>query len=122
MFCPACGVDNNQEQTRFCRACGADLRAVSRALSKSLPQQLASSLDAYLENRFQRNLSNGILNLVAFVALLVVGLYQLISGWNGFGLFLIGLGLLSLFLGVWDIWIYKRNLPPVAKRDSFLPS
>jgi hypothetical protein len=35
---------------------------------------------------------------------------------------MLGLGLLSLFMGVWDIWIYRRNLPPVANRSEIIPS
>lgn len=110
------------ESNRFCRSCGADLRAVSRAMSKSLPVKIASTLDAYLENRFQRNLSNGVLNVIAFVALAGVGLGYLIWGWTLTGLFLLGLGFLSLFLGIWDIWIYRRNLPLIAKESPLSPS
>ena len=63
MYCPSCGTENSDEtQTRFCRSCGADLRAVSRAMNRSLPVRLAASLDAYFENRFQQNLHNGVLN------------------------------------------------------------
>ena len=93
-----------------------DLRVVSQALSKSVPVKLASTLDAYLENRFQRNFMNGVLNLIAFIALLVVGTGYLISGWTLSGGLLLGLGVLSLLLGIWDIWIYRRNLPPVANK------
>src|SRR5215510_946574 len=122
MYCPACGTENTGEDRRFCRSCGTDLRAVSQALSKSLPVKIASTLDAYLENRFQRNFMNGVLNLIAFIALLIVGVGHLISGWTRFGGFLLGLGILSLFLGVWDIWIYRRNLPPVAKPKPLEPA
>jgi|SRR5687768_2140532 len=121
MFCPACGIENNQQSSRFCRSCGADLRAVSRAMNQSLPVKIASTLDAYLENRFQRNFGNGVLNLVAFVALLGVGGWHVVAGWTLFGLFMLGLGFLSLFLGIWDIWIYRRNLPPVARSQSLPP-
>ena len=122
MYCPQCGAENSREDRRFCRSCGIDLRAVSQALSKSLPVKIAGTLDAYLENRFQRNFMNGVLNLIAFVALLVVGIGHLISGWTLFGGFLLGLGILSLLLGVWDIWIYRRNLPPVANKKSLDPT
>lgn len=74
MYCPTCGTQNLDEaEIRFCRSCGADLRAVSRAINRSLPVRIAASLDAYFENRFQQNLRNGVLNLLAFVFLLVVG-------------------------------------------------
>jgi len=122
MYCPACGTENSDDDRRFCRSCGSDLRIVAQALSKSLPVQIASTLDAYLENRFQRNLMNGVLNLIAFIALLIVGAGHLISGWTLFGGFLLGLGMLSLVLGIWDIWIYRRNLAPVAKQNRVEPS
>ena len=115
MFCPACGIENSGDDRRFCRSCGTDLRPVSQALSQSLPVKLASSLDAYLENRFQRNFMNGVLNLIAFVALLVAGMVNVITGSTIFGGLLLGLGLLSLILGIWDVWIYRRSLSPVAR-------
>jgi hypothetical protein len=59
--------------------------------------------------------------VVAFVFLLVVGTGYLISGWTGFGLVLLVLALISVVTGVWDIWIYKRNLPPVPKQPSVSP-
>jgi hypothetical protein len=120
MFCPACGVENNQQNTRFCRLCGADLRAVSRALSQSLPVKLAATVDEYLENRYQQNLRTGVVNLIAFIALLSVGAGHLYFGWIKAGGFMVALSALSLFFGVWDIWIYRRNLPP-SRRQS-LPS
>jgi len=82
MYCPACGIENSGEDKRFCRSCGTNFRVVSQALSKSVPVKIASTLDAYLENRFQRNLMNGALNLIAFIALLAVGIGYLISGWT----------------------------------------
>ena len=119
VYCPACGTQNLDEaEIRFCRSCGADLRAVSRAMNRSLPVRLAASLDAYFENRFQQNLRNGVLNLLAFVFLLVVGTGYLISGWTAFGIFMLVLSLISIVTGVWDIWIYRRNLPPTARRSE----
>ena len=115
MYCPACGIENNQEASRFCRACGADLRAVSRAMNKSLPVQIASTVDAYLENRYQQNMRSGIVNILAFVALLSVGLGHIYFGWTKLGAFMLALSAFSFFFGVWDIWIYRRNLPPIAK-------
>jgi hypothetical protein len=122
MYCPTCGTQNlSEEDTRFCRSCGADLRAVGRAISKSLPVRVASALDRYFENRFQQNLRNGILNILAFALLLVVGTGHLISGWTRFGIFMLVLSLVSIVTGVWDIWIYKRNLPLIAKQPGIKP-
>lgn len=131
MYCPTCGVENNQKDARFCRNCGADLQAVSRALRKSLPVQIANTLDSYLANRYQQNLRSGVVNLVAFVALLSVGLGHLYFGWIKAGAFMLSLSALSVFFGIWDIWIYRRNLPPrphqslpsaTARMNELLPS
>ena len=122
MYCPSCGTQNlNSAELRFCRSCGADLRAVSRAIKKSLPVQIASTLDAYFENRYQQNLRNGVVNVLAFIFLLVVGAGYLINGSTFFGFVMLVLALISIVTGVWDIWIYKRNLPPVAKRTPVPP-
>jgi len=121
MYCPGCGVENIEESVRFCRSCGANLLAVSQAMTMSLPVKIASSVDAYLENRYQQNLRPGVVNLIAFVALLAVGLGHLTYGWTRLGLFMLGLSVLSLLFGAWDIWIFRRNLPPVANRSA-LPS
>lgn len=119
MYCPSCGTQNLDEaEIRFCRSCGADLRAISRAMNRSLPVRLAASLDAYFENRFQQNLRNGVLNLVAFLFLLVTGTGYLISGWTGFGAFMLVLSVISVVTGIWDIWIYRRNLPRTAKQSQ----
>jgi hypothetical protein len=118
MYCPACGIDNKDDKDiRFCRACGRDLRAVSKVMSRSFPLRVAASLDAYFENRFQHNLRNGILNLIAFVALMVGGGGFLWHGAIGYGVFMFILAFISITTGIWDIWIYKRNLPRVAKQD-----
>ncbi len=118
MYCPACGTDNKDDKDiRFCRVCGRDLRAVSKVMSRSLPLRVAASLDAYFENRFQHNLRNGIFNLIAFVALMVVGCGFLWHGAIGYGVFMLILAFISITTGIWDIWIYKRNLPRVAKQD-----
>ena len=120
MYCPACGVENSGEDRRFCRSCGTDLRVVTQALNKSLPVKMGHALDSYLENRFQRNFMNGVLNLIAFIALLIVGTGHLISGWTIFGSFAVGLGILSLVLGVWDIWIYRRNLRLLRNKNHWI--
>ncbi|HET9531731.1 MAG TPA: zinc-ribbon domain-containing protein [Blastocatellia bacterium] len=38
MYCPKCGTQNN-EGTRFCRSCGANLSLVPQALTGSLPSE-----------------------------------------------------------------------------------
>lgn len=109
MYCPTCGLQNSGEnEIRFCRSCGADLRAVSRAINRSLPVRLAASLDSYFENRFQQNLRNGVLNLVAFVALLVVGIGHLASGWTGLGIFMLVLSVISILIERHNLVLYAK--------------
>src|SRR5215510_3468444 len=122
MYCPACGVENGQAEGRFCRSCGADLRAVVRALNNSLPSRVATTLDAYLENRYQQNLRTGVMNMIAFVALLAVGGGHLYFGWTKMAVFMLALSAISFFFGIWDIWIYRRNLPPNSARQKVLSS
>lgn len=122
MFCPSCGTDNGQSEGRFCRSCGADLRAVIRALDNTLPNRIATTVDAYLENRYQQNMRSGVMNMIAFLALLLVGGGHLYFGWIKMAAFMLTLSMVSLFFGIWDIWIYRRNLPPGDKRGHALSS
>src|ERR1044072_2721747 len=48
MYCPHCGVQN-AEATKFCRGCGADLRLVSQAVTKSLPLLIAQRVDSAID-------------------------------------------------------------------------
>ncbi|HET6891719.1 MAG TPA: zinc ribbon domain-containing protein [Pyrinomonadaceae bacterium] len=119
MYCPTCGTQNSSDgDVRFCRSCGADLRAVSRAMDRSLPVRFAAALDSYFENRYQQNLRNGVLNVLAFLFLLIAGTWHLVLGWTGFGIFMLVLSVISIVTGIWDIWIYRRNLPPIANRSE----
>lgn len=121
MYCPACGTENKDDNDiRFCRTCGRDLRAVSKVMNRSLPLRVAASLDAYFENRFQHNLRNGIVNLIAFVALIISGGVFTWQGATGSAALMFVLAFVSITTGIWDIWIYKRNLPRVAKQDPEL--
>jgi hypothetical protein len=44
MFCPQCAVQN-QDQTKFCRNCGMDLRAVGLALNAQLASRLEDNAE-----------------------------------------------------------------------------
>jgi len=60
--------------------------------------------------------------MLAFVFLLIVGMGYLTSGWTGFGIFMLVLSVISIVTGVWDIWIYRRNLFPSLKTRNWLVS
>ena len=55
MYCPACGSQNNDD-VRFCRKCGADLRVVSRAMTKRISwwKYLATKIDDRVEAERRR--------------------------------------------------------------------
>jgi hypothetical protein len=122
MYCPVCGTENSGEDRGFCRSCDTDLRLVSNALSKSLPIKIGNTLDVYLQNRSQRNFKNGVLNLIAFITLLFAGTYNWTWGFTYVGGFLFGLGILSLVLGIWDVSVYRHNLPTAAKQKQLEPA
>jgi len=64
----------------------------------------------------------GVMNIIAFVALLLVGGGHLIFGWTKMAVFMLALSAISFFFGIWDIWIYRRNLPPNSARQKVLSS
>lgn len=70
MFCPKCGA-KNLEDAKFCRACGADIHLVPRALAGSLPEaagkkEKKAKEPPTLEKGFE-NVFGGIACLVIFV-------------------------------------------------------
>ena len=113
MYCPKCGIQNNDE-TKFCRGCGENLKVISQAMSKRLPVILASKMDAYLERKNSRIRRDSIGNGVIGILFLFMGVYDLITGgggmWLGGRWFPIGFGCLMLLWSLWDHMVYKRSL------------
>ncbi len=59
MFCPKCG-ESNGDETKFCRACGENLKVVAQAMTGRMPVALATKLDAYIERKNERLRRDGL--------------------------------------------------------------
>ncbi|PYS67541.1 MAG: hypothetical protein DMF73_19095 [Acidobacteria bacterium] len=103
MYCPQCGLQNNDD-TKFCRSCGENLKVVSQAMTRRLPAFLVRKMDAYIERRN--------------------------AGLRRESIGLTVLGCLSIFLGFYDVigsgaswgsewfnvaFVYKRSLSTDVK-------
>jgi len=111
MYCPKCGIPNNDE-TKFCRGCGENLKLISQAMSRRLPAFLASKIDAHIERR-NRELRRDSISYASIGCLFIfLGLHDVIgtgafwaSEWSN-----VVFGSFMLLLGVWDYMVYKRSL------------
>src|SRR2546428_5929751 len=79
MYCPKCGIQNNDE-TKFCRGCGENLKVVLQAMSRRLPVILVSRVDAYLERKNERFRRDSILGAVVGSLWLLYGVKTLAAG------------------------------------------
>jgi hypothetical protein len=113
MYCPKCGIQNN-DQTKFCRDCGENLKVISQAMSRRLPVILASKMDAYLERKNERLRRDSILSAVNGCLFLFLGVRGLITegggSWFGGSWFPIVFGCFMLLWSLWDYMVYKRSL------------
>src|SRR5688572_33103973 len=103
MYCPKCGIQNNDDP-KFCRACGENLKVVSQAMSRRLPVLLASKMDAYLERKNARIHRDSITNAVAGSVFILLGLYDVIRtgvSWSSSWFFVV-VGCLMLLWSLWD--------------------
>lgn len=116
MYCPKCGIQNNDE-TKFCRGCGENLKLISRAMSRRLPAFLARKMDAYIESR-NRQLRRDSIGYASIGGLFIfLGLYDVIgtgASWAS-EWFNVAFGCFMLFLGLWDYMVYKRSLSTEVK-------
>lgn len=128
MYCPKCGV-HNLEDVKFCRACGADIRLVPRALKGHLPEGVFD-LDVVeeLEEEGRKyklkkppTLEKGLENIFKGIAFLII--FTL-----GFlfmrGLFLVWVWMLIPALGcvgqgIGQIIRSRAAAPSLAPHDSF---
>lgn len=111
MYCPRCGTQNSDE-TKFCRACGENLKVVSQAMSRRLPVVLASKMDAYLERKNARLRRDSIYSAFMGSIFLISGIYFLIDDPTSWArsLVFVAIGCIALLWGLWDHMVYKRSL------------
>jgi hypothetical protein len=116
MYCPKCG-ESNGEDTKFCRACGENLKVVAQAMTGRLPVTLASKLDAYIERKNERLRRDGIGSAVFGVCFILLSAYELSKGSPFFGTtgIMLLFAFFMLLVSAWDMMAYKRSLDPRAK-------
>ena len=111
MYCPQCGLQNNDD-TKFCRSCGENLKVVSQAMTRRLPAFLVRKMDAYIERR-NAGLRRESIGLTILGCLFIfLGFYDVIgngASWRS-EWFNVAFGCFMLFLGLWDHTVYKRTL------------
>ena len=108
MYCPKCGTQNND--VKFCRGCGENLKVISQAISRRLPVILASKMDAYFERKNERFRRDSILGAVFGSLWLLFGIKSLITGVGNLPGFHIIMGCVMLLLSFWQHMVYKRTL------------
>src|SRR2546422_3068446 len=116
MYCPKCGIQNDDE-TKFCRGCGENLKVISQAMSRRLPAFLASKMDAYIERRNMRLRRESIGVALMGSIFIFLGLYDVIgtgASWAN-EWFHVAFGCFMLLLGLWDHMVYKRSLSTDVK-------
>lgn len=121
MYCPKCG-ESNGEGTKFCRACGENLKVVEQAMMGHLPVVLASKLDAYIERKNERLRRDGIGSAVLGGCFVLLGISELMKGTGIFGTggILLLFALFMFLVSIWDMMAYKRSLNPKSARSGSL--
>ena len=111
MYCPKCGIQNDDE-TKFCRGCGENLKVISQAMARRLPVILASKMDAYLERKNSRIRRDSIYSAILGTTFLICGLYLIIEGKTSWARssFFFAIGCIALLWSLWDHMVYKRSL------------
>lgn len=126
MFCPNCATENSNLDVKFCRVCGKDLRLISQAMVKRIgwTTVLAGKLDDFFMSKRQRSSReetlNGFGNILLGICLVGLGIWNILThdGVNAFTGFLFLTALLSLGIGVGNIWVHKRRLVSDAYKEA----
>jgi len=89
MFCPLC-ASQNQDQTKFCRNCGADLKGVALAINSQAPvlKEVSQTRDKQVEltEQWIKLHSDGIKSAIQGVLLMMTGvLFGTALAWFGKG-------------------------------------
>lgn len=116
MYCPSCGAQNN-EDVRFCRKCGADLRVVSQAMTKRLSwwKYIATKIDDRAEaQRRKEDYNKGLVEISHAALILMIGIplaiIYIIDYRDFMPFMLLGPAFSLLGFGLRDYWIYRRRL------------
>jgi hypothetical protein len=113
MFCPNCATENSNLDVKFCRVCGKDLRLISQAMVKRIGWStiLVSKLDDFFMSKNQRRSReesrNGFGNILLGICLVVLSIWNILThdGVSSFTVFLFVTALLSLGIGVGNVWV-----------------
>ena len=111
MYCPKCGLQNNDDP-RFCRSCGENLKVISQAMTRRLPAFLVRKMDAYIDSKYRRIRRESIGSAISGGLFIFLGLYDVIgrgASWSN-NWFNVAFGCFMLLLGLWDHMVYKRSL------------
>jgi len=129
MYCPNCAVSNNDD-TKFCRGCGANLSLVPQALTGQLPADQSKGSHKGDKQKHTPNLGRGIQHAFMGVGFLLVALsLAFFSGGRGwwFWLLIPAFGLLGT--GVGEILTARLNqgsgatqaIPPAPRAVEMPP-
>jgi hypothetical protein len=112
MYCPPCGTQNN-EDVRFCRKCGGDLRLVSQALTRRISwwKYIAAKIDDRVEaKRRKEDYNKGLVEIYHSALIIIIATVLTIFSFDFIFVFLILIGVSLLGFGLRDYWIYRRRL------------
>jgi hypothetical protein len=118
IYCPRCGTQSSQADTKFCRACGADLTLVSQAMGGQLSWRthLLSRIDNFFLSRQEyeerESARQGGWNIFLGTTLLGISFASLITSAGGTALWIVLLlfSLVSLKIGIGNLRLYRRYL------------
>ena len=104
MYCPRCGVQASQTDTKFCRACGADLTLVSQAMAGQIAWRthLLGKLDNFFlskrEYEDRESAREGGWNRFLGTVLFGIGIWSVVTAeeWQVLGVVLLTFSFISL--------------------------
>ncbi|MDQ6786331.1 MAG: zinc ribbon domain-containing protein [Acidobacteriota bacterium] len=120
MYCPKCGVQNNDD-IKFCRSCGENLKVISQAMDKRLPAVLERKLDSYLEGTNERMRNQSIFGAFAGFLMLFAGIREWLVGSQSAVWIPILVGCFFLLQSIWIYLAYRRSLHLAQNANKTLP-
>ena len=121
MYCPRCAAQNNDD-AKYCRACGENLSAVALLLEKRLPARLIGKLDSYLEWKDERLRRDSIVSGISGAAFLFLCVFHFAR--EGMSITVGFTFVFALALFFWSGWyylVYRRALSASQKSRGTLP-